>query len=68
MIRELQNSAMTARTIVDKLHGTLGLYHNVIDTVESDTILYETVRKVALQIANARLGGWRKDRMRDNNE
>jgi hypothetical protein len=54
MTRELQNSAMTARTIVDELYETYGFYHNVIEKLEADTILDESVRKVALQIANSR--------------
>jgi Tol biopolymer transport system component len=39
---------------VDELHETHGLYRNVIDKLEADTILDEPVRKVALQIANSR--------------
>ena len=49
-----RKTATTARNIVDELHETHGLYRNVIDKLEADTILDEPVRKVALQIANSR--------------
>jgi hypothetical protein len=40
---------------VDALHETHGLYHDVIESLESDTTLDETVRKAALKVASARL-------------
>ena len=51
---EPRTNAVTARNIVDQLHETHGLYHEVIDQLEADTTLDEPVRKVALQIANSR--------------
>ncbi len=40
---------------MDKLHEEHGLYSKVIDKLKADEALEESVRKVALQIANARL-------------
>jgi WD40 repeat protein len=49
-----RKTAVKARNIVDTLHETHGLYHDVIDQFESDTTLDEPMLKVALQIANSR--------------
>jgi hypothetical protein len=54
MARELQNSAMTARTIVDELYEKHSLYYDVIEGLKIDTTRYKSVRKVALQITNSR--------------
>jgi len=40
---------------VDELHEEHGLYSKVIDKLKADETLYESVRKVALQIADAHL-------------
>jgi hypothetical protein len=46
---------MNAKTIVDELYEEYGFYSQVIDKLKLDNTLDEAVRKVALQIANARL-------------
>ena len=40
---------------MDELHEKYGLYSKVIDKLKADETVKESVRKVALQIANARL-------------
>jgi hypothetical protein len=50
-----RKTATAARNSVDKLHETHGLYRQVINQLDADTMLDEPVRKLALQIANARL-------------
>ncbi len=45
-----------AGMLVDKLHKEHGLYSKVIDCVKADDTLDDSVRKVALQIANSRKG------------
>jgi len=52
---ELRRTGETARKIVDELYEKHGLYQKVIDELKADEMLDEAVRKVALQIANARL-------------
>ncbi|MHC5185166.1 MAG: LamG-like jellyroll fold domain-containing protein, partial [Planctomycetota bacterium] len=49
-----RKTTATARRIIDKLYGKLGLYHDVIDELKSDKTLDEHISKVALQIANSR--------------
>ncbi len=49
-----QNGA-AARKIVDDLYEEYGLYSQVIDKLKAEKTLDESVCKVALQIANARL-------------
>jgi WD40 repeat protein len=44
-----------ARKVVDELHEEHGLYSKVIDKLNADETFDESVRKVALQIANANL-------------
>ncbi|MHC4622840.1 MAG: hypothetical protein ACYS4W_02950 [Planctomycetota bacterium] len=39
---------------MDELYGELGFYSEVISKLKADKTLDESVRKVALQIANAR--------------
>lgn len=41
--------------VVDELHEEHGSYHEVIETLKHKGALDESIRKVALQIANARL-------------
>ena len=40
---------------MDELHKELSLYSKVIDKLNADETLEESIRRVALQIANARL-------------
>ncbi|MFC1765254.1 LamG-like jellyroll fold domain-containing protein, partial [Planctomycetota bacterium] len=51
-----RKAATAARNIVNELHETHGLYHDIIDQLETDTLLDKPVRKAALQIANSRKG------------
>jgi len=44
-----------AREVVDKLHDKYGLYSRAIEKIKSDETIEKSVRKIALQIANARL-------------
>jgi len=44
-----------ATKIVDKLYEKYGLYSEVIENLKTDTTLDDSVRKLALQITNARL-------------
>jgi len=41
--------------VMDELHEEHGLYYKVIDELNADQTLDESIRKVDLQIANARL-------------
>ena len=52
---EARRTGAAARKVTDKLHEELGLYAEVINKLKADSKLDEFVRKVALQIANARL-------------
>ena len=52
---EPRKTAEAARKIVNKLYRKHGFYRDVIDELKADKTLDESVRKVALQIANARL-------------
>ncbi len=52
--RELRQIAERARAAVDQLQRQHAFYYEVIDKLKSDTTLEESVRRVALQIANAR--------------
>jgi Tol biopolymer transport system component len=52
---EARGVGSAAKKLVDELREELGLYATVIDKLKSDTTLEESVLKVALQIANARL-------------
>ena len=40
---------------MDELHEEHGLYSEVIDKLKADETIDESVRKIAIQIANARL-------------
>ena len=51
---EPRKTAKAAREMVDELYEKLSLYKDVIDTLKTDDTLDESVRKVALQIANSR--------------
>jgi WD40 repeat protein len=51
---ELRWNAEAARKIVDELYKEHGFYYEVIDKLKADKALAESVREVALQIANAR--------------
>jgi len=51
---KLRQIAERARAVVDQLHREHVFYHEVIDKLNSDTILEGSVRRVALQIAAAR--------------
>ncbi|MFC1765757.1 hypothetical protein ACFL6U_27240 [Planctomycetota bacterium] len=46
---------IAARRRVSELYKKHGFYGNVIDKLKADDTVEESVRKVALQIANARL-------------
>jgi len=48
-----RQTAEKARAVVEQLHSEQGLYHRVIDKLNSDTTLTTRVRQVALQIANS---------------
>ena len=48
-------NGIAARKVVDALHEEHGFYAKVIERLKSDGPLEDPVRKVALQIANARL-------------
>jgi len=50
-----RQTAEAARKVVDELYKETGFYSEVIDKLKADKTLGESVRKVALQIANARL-------------
>ena len=50
-----RQNAKDARKVVDKLYEKHGLYSEVIDKMKTDETIDESVRKLALQIANARL-------------
>jgi WD40 repeat protein len=52
---EPRKTAEAARRIVDELYEKHGFYREVINELNADQALGESVRKVALQIANARL-------------
>jgi len=52
---EPRKTAEAARKIVDELYEKHGFYSKVIEKLKADNKLDESVRKVALQIANARL-------------
>jgi WD40 repeat protein/serine/threonine protein kinase len=51
---ELREAADTARRTVDDLYTKYGFYYEVINQLQADESLDETVREVALQIANSR--------------
>ena len=48
-------NGIAARKVVDTLHEKLGLYSEVIETLKNNDTLEESVCKLAVQIANARL-------------
>jgi len=50
-----RRTGVAARKLVDKLREEHGLYSEVIDKLKADGTLDDSVHKVALQIANARL-------------
>jgi len=50
-----RRTGAAARKLVDELYDEYGFYEEVIDKLNTDKTLAEPVRKVALQIANARL-------------
>jgi WD40 repeat protein len=52
---ESRRIGAAAREAVEKLHGEFGLYAKVIEELKANETLGESVRKIALQIANARL-------------
>ena len=51
---ELRQIAERARAVVDQLHHKHVFYYEIIDKLNSDTTLEGSVRRVALQIADAR--------------
>jgi WD40 repeat protein/serine/threonine protein kinase/tetratricopeptide (TPR) repeat protein len=51
---ELRRIKERARVVVDQLHRENGFYHEVINKLNSDATLEGSVRRVALQIADAR--------------
>ena len=50
-----RRNGKTASEVVDGLYKEHGLYSEVINKLKADETLDEAVRKIALQIANARL-------------
>jgi WD40 repeat protein len=52
---EPRRTGVAAREVVNRLHDEYGLYSEVIEKLKADEMLDESVCKVALQIANARL-------------
>jgi len=54
---EPRRTGAAAKTLVDEMYQKLNLYSKVIEELKADETLDESVRKVALQIANARLWG-----------
>jgi WD40 repeat protein/serine/threonine protein kinase/tetratricopeptide (TPR) repeat protein len=52
---ELRWNAEATRKVVDELYEQTGFYSEVIDKLKANKTLAESVRKVALQVANARL-------------
>jgi WD40 repeat protein/serine/threonine protein kinase len=52
-----------AQKLVDKLRDELSLYSKVIEKLDADETIEEPIRKVALQIANARL--WEDEKKTD---
>ncbi len=52
---EARGIGTAAKKLVDELHKELSLYSKVIDELNADETLEESIRRVALQIANARL-------------
>jgi tetratricopeptide (TPR) repeat protein len=50
-----RRTGAAARKLVDELYEKLGLFHKVIDELKKDEASVGPVRKIALQIANARL-------------
>ena len=50
-----RQTGLAARKLVNRLYEEVGLYVKVIDTLKADETFEESVRKVALQIAQARL-------------
>jgi WD40 repeat protein len=51
---ESRKTATAARKVVHKLYEEHGFYHKVIEKLATDNTLAEPVRRIALQIANAR--------------
>jgi len=49
-----RRTAEAARKAVDQLYEKFGFYHDVIDRLQVDKMLEQSVREMALQIANAR--------------
>ena len=52
---ESRRTGAAAQKVVDGLYEKHGFYSKVIEMLKADKALGESVRKVALQIANARL-------------
>ena len=52
-----------AQKLVDKLRDELSLYSKVIEKLDADETIEEPIRKIALQIANARL--WEDEKKTD---
>ncbi len=52
---ESRRTGAAARKVVDELYKEHGLYSEVIDKLKADKVLSKSLRKIALQIANARL-------------
>jgi WD40 repeat protein len=65
---EARNIGKTATKIVDELYEKHARYSKVIDELKEDKVLEESVRKVALQIANSRLWEYEEQKIRENNE
>jgi len=51
---EVRRKGVAARKIINKLYKEQGFYHKVIDKLQTEKALDETVSKVAMQIANSR--------------
>jgi len=57
-----------SKKILDTLYEEYGLYSTVIEKLKANVTLDESVRKVALQIANSRLWEDEEQKIRENNE
>jgi tetratricopeptide (TPR) repeat protein len=52
---ELRRKGAAARELVDSLYEDYGFYHDVVEKLQTDRKLEESVRKIALQIVNSRM-------------
>lgn len=65
---EPRRTAAAARTVVGELRRDHGLYSQVIDELKADKTIDQSVRRVALQIANARLWEDEQEKVQEKQE